>query len=227
MNCRISYIALILCLSVLSCSKKSMVVEQDSTGRVNKKTHYHSDESKTVEEITYDQNSVRPLKILRTRFRNGTPVSVREDVLTYTRNHLLQNQQFFVLDGGSRKQSGKVVYHYSGTQLKKIEFYSKPNIDAKKMYCSGIQVFEYILQSPSKMRIIEYSLSSSSRKAVQVSQHVVQYDNNKPVSMQSWILDRKTNNVEKKEISNEKEIAGTVRAVEQRLYQNSRGAGLK
>ncbi len=213
-------IILALCFG---CSGLSITEEKDSLGRINRRLIYIDGKLNTVEEIQYDKQSKRPVVKIFNREREGEFNPVREENYSY-QHKVLSRIMYYIYIDKRKVLSGMINYFYTGdNQPKRTEYYAITDLRRKKVFRSGIEVYTYVDADLEKRRIIEYEYNKDTSRAMQLSQYVVLYRNDKIISMQTWILDKNSNNIIKNEENNLDIILEMIKNIEKSLVERTKG----
>ena len=184
---------LIFILIVFSaCSGPSVKEEKDGLGRIVRKAIYKYNKIEFQEETKYLENTDKPLIKVYRKINNGTPVPWWIEVYSYE-NDRISEIKFLVTINNEKISSGKIKYQYETDKLKMAEYYSVTNIKNQNLNRHGFDLYYYSNNVIVNRRIIEYEYTQEAGESIQISQYVIQYENNKIQSMETKMLDRKTN----------------------------------
>lgn len=207
----------------IGCSGLSITEEKDSLGRINKRLVYVDGKLNTVEEIQYDKRSTRPVVKIFKKEKAGEFYAIREENYSY-QNKVLSSITYYIYIEKRKVLSGKINYFYTGdNQPKRTEYYAITDLRRKKVFRSGIEVYTYADADPEKRRIIEYEYNKNTNRTMQLSQYVVLYENDKIVSMQTWILDKNSKNIIRNEENNLNIILEMIKNIEKSLVERTKG----
>ena len=213
----------LLLMVCLCCAGSQVRVEHDDLGRVQRKAFYRNDALQKVEMITYEGQSKRPSVVLIKKAKQGDPELYREVEYKY-RNQLRSSEYFYIYRGGKKTRTGKVLYSYDGTVLKRIRYYAISDIERSRVFLSALDMYSYSREHELlSRRIIEYEYNTRTKKGMQVSQYVVQYNQKKIVSMQIWVLDKKSDQIISKTETNRRLISEMIRNIQKSISERVKG----
>ncbi|HQO02023.1 MAG TPA: hypothetical protein PLI62_07120 [Spirochaetota bacterium] len=207
----------------LCCNGSQVRVEHDNMGRVQQRSLYKNNSLQIVETISYEGKSVHPAGISIKRVKHGGPELFREVEFKY-RNGLLASEYFYIYRNGVKTRTGKVFYTYNGSHPEKIRYYAISDIETSRVFLSALDMYSVAdgngIQS---RRIIEYEYNTQTKKGMQVSQYVVQYDKKNIVLMQTWVLDKKSDQIITKTVTNRGLISEMIHNIERSISDRVKG----
>ncbi len=209
----------------LGCSGISVIEDKDSKGRIYRKATYLDGKLQAQEEIKYLGSSLKPSTKIFKILRGARLIPIREEAYFY-RNQALRSIKYYIYSKNTKVLSGKINYFYNNSLPKRIEYYSITDINRKKIFRSGIEIYSYNDHRLEQRRIIEYEYKPETNKTMQLSQYVLLYKNNKGISMQTWILDKKSKNIIKNEENNLNMITEMIKNIEKSLRERAKGIKL-
>ena len=215
----------LILFTTLGCSGISVIEDKDSKGRIYRKATYFDGKLQAQEETTYSGSSLKPSTKIFKILRGVKLIPIREENYFY-RNQALSSIRFYIYSDNARILSGKINYFYNNSLPRRIEYYSITDIERKKIFRSGIEIYSYNDNRLEQRRIIEYEYNPKTKKAMQLSQYVLLYKNNKGISMQTWILDKKSKNIIKNEENNLNMITEMIKNIEKSLRERAKGIKL-
>ena len=175
-----------------ACSGPSVRDEKDGLGRTVRKAIYQNNKIEFEEDTKYLENTDKPLIKVYRRIINGTPVPWWMEVYSYENDNVTEIK-FFVTINTEKISSGKISYQYEGDKLKMAEYFSVTDVNNQTLNRHGFDLYYYSNNAIVNRRIIEYEYNPETGDSIQISQYVIQYDNNKIQSMETKMLDRKSN----------------------------------
>jgi hypothetical protein len=209
----------------LVCSGISVIEDKDSKGRIYRKSTYLDGKLQAQEETKYLGSSLKPSTKIFKILRGTRLIPIREEGYFY-KNQALRSIKYYIYSINTKILSGKINYFYNNSLPKRIEYYSITDINRKKIFRSGIEIYSYNDHRLEQRRIIEYEYKPESNKTMQLSQYVLFYKNNKGISMHTWILDKKSNNIIKNEENNLNMITEMIKNIEKSLRERAKGIKL-
>ena len=215
---------MILCLLILifGCSGLQTVVEKDDMGRVTKRVIYSQGKPHFVEEIHYNRNSTNPSIIKYKKLIEQKAVPWREEYFIYE-NEIIAQINFFIYIKNQKIQSGRINYLYSGNKPKRVEYYSILNLVNKKIFRTGLDLYNYSKDNLISRRIIEYEYNPKTKRVMQISQYVIYLQNKNILKMKIWELDELSKNIFKKEENNLNIILKKINDIEDVLSKKAKG----
>ncbi len=210
----------------LNCSQLSLYEEKDSSGRITRSVSYVKNEPDTITTIKYIGNTDKALSKEFIKLKNAAPYHSWIESYQYTRGRI-STTKFFIDINNSKIQSGKIIYKYDNekeTQDKsQIEYYSLSDLNEKNFFMHGVDIYTYADIGLLNRRIIEYEQNPETHTAVQVSQYVIHYADYKKITMETRMLDKKSNSIVNREEINLKIIKETIENIEKSLIDRCRG----
>lgn len=184
------FIFIIIILS--GCSGPSVRDEKDGLGRTVRKAVYQNNKIEFQEDTKYLENTDMPLVKVYRKIIDGASVPWRMEVYSYD-NERASEIKFFVTLKTEKISSGKISYQYEGGKLKMAEYFSVIDVNKETLNRHGFDLYYYSNDAIVNRRIIEYDYNRETGDSIQISQYVIQYENNNILSMETKMLDRKTN----------------------------------
>ena len=91
------------------------------------------------------------------------------------------------------------------------------------MFKHGLDIYSYFKGNLKERRIIEYEYNFQTKRAMQISQYVVFYKNNRQQYMQTLMLDKKSKNIIKNEEKSLNIISEMIKNIENNLFERAKG----
>ncbi len=207
----------ILIVFCISCAGSREVQRRDNLGRVVRTSYYEGNSIQRMEDISYSGTSHNPRKIFYMKKRGLNLVPAREEIYTFNGNNLTK-LSFYIFENKNRFKAGMIKYYYTDSKPFRIEYYSFLH-DIKKYFIFGLDQYTYSSRKLNQRRIIEFEFNRKTAKSMQIGQYVVNYNNGKIASMQSWIMDKKSKKIVEKTENNTEFIDNKIAFIEQ-FYNN-------
>lgn len=222
MNIRASLALTIFLFGSLFCSHLSVREEKDDMGRIIRSTTYIEDAPDTIIITRYIGKTEKPLS--REYIKKKKELTVHSWLETYTYNKgKISIIKFFIEKNGNKLQSGEITYNYKKENLNKIEYRSLLQTGDKKLFMHGMDIYNYSDDELVSRRIIEYELNPKSKASIQLSQYLINYSDNEIDSMQTKILDKKSNSIINNEETDLEIIMEMIANIEKSLYERCKG----
>ncbi|MBN2040552.1 MAG: hypothetical protein JW864_10940 [Spirochaetes bacterium] len=210
----------------LYCSHLSVREEKDSLGRVVSSTAYVKDSPETVVITKYIGETEKPLSKKFIKLKNETLIHSWLETYSYKKGRLGLTR-FFVDIGNNRVPVGRIVYKYKQDNIYKIEYYFLEETGDRKLFRHGIDLYYYSGKKLARRRIIEYEKKPESGVSIQLSQYLINYNGRDIVSMQTKILDKKSNSIIINEETDPEIISVMINNIEKSLRERCKGYHLK
>ncbi len=207
------------------CSGPSVRDEKDGLGRTVRKAIYDNNEVELQEDVKYLDNTDKPLVKVYRKIVGGAPVPEWMEVYSYE-NDRTSEIKFYITISSEKIPSGKISYQYEGEKLKMTEYFSAVDLKNETLYRHGFDLYYYSNGAVVNRRIIEYEFNRETGDSIQISQYVVQYDNDKITSMETKMLDRKSNEMITKNETNIDIINEMIKNIEKSLKDRCIGTNL-
>jgi len=216
-------VAVVGALLLASCAGNAVRSGDPETSEVRRKEEIRNGRHRYVEEARFIRGTRDPLEIKYYKASAGGEILCREKKYHYS-NGIVQRVDYYVFLNEKKTKTGKVVYYTKGYRPEKFEYYSIGDIYDRKINLAGMDMYAYLEgDGLESRRIIEYAYDTTTGTRMQLSQYVIKYENEKPVSMKSWILDVHTNKLIVKDEDNGAVIAESIKNIEKSLQERSQG----
>ncbi len=216
-------VAAVGALLAASCAGNAVRTDHSGIGEVRRKEETRNGRNRYVEETIFARGSRDPLEIKYYKAAAVGEALCREKKYQYS-NGILQRVDYYVFLKEKKTKTGKVVYHMKNFLPEKFEYYSIGDIYDRKMNLAGLDMYTYLEgEVLDSRRIIEYAYDTTTGTRMQLSQYMIKYEDEKPVSMKSWILDVHTNELIVKNEDNRIVIQESIKNIEKSLLERSQG----
>ncbi len=176
-----------------------------------------------TEEVRFSSGTSDPLSVKY--FKKGTlgDVLCKESRFSYKDGIVVRVDYYVYLKSGKTKV-GKKLFFMEGLKPVKYEYYAIADLYDRNIILSGIDMYSYSENEELDFRrVIEYAYDTTTGTKVQISQYVIKYDHDKPVSVKAWLLDVVTKNIIIQEEKNAKVIAEMIKNIEKGLLDRAQG----
>lgn len=208
---------------VAGCAGNSVRNNGTEIGKVQRKEEIKNGRHRYVEVASFIKGTNDPLEVKYFKQTGGREVLCREKRYYYG-DGIVRKVDYYIHRGSTKAKTGRVVYHTKEFKPEKFEYFSIIGLANKKMNLSGLDLYVYAEgDGLESRRIIEYDYDQGSGTRMQLSQYVIRYENDRPVSMKSWLLDKNSSNIIVKNEDNGSVIAEIIKNIEKSLQERSQG----
>ncbi|HPA71058.1 MAG TPA: hypothetical protein PKY31_02235 [Spirochaetota bacterium] len=221
MNRVLSCIA--LAAVVAGCSGAAVRNDGTEIGKVQRREEVKDGKHRYVEVASFIKGTNDPLEVKYYKQNGGREVLCREKRFFYGEG-IVRKVDYYIHLGSRKAKTGRVVYHTRDFKPEKFEYFSVIGINNRKLNLTGLDMYVYAEgDGLESRRIIEYAYDPKAGTRMQLSQYVIRYENDRPVSMKSWLLDRNSNNLIVKDEDNAAVIDQMIKNIEKSLQERSQG----
>lgn len=205
------------------CSGPSVRNNGAEIGKVQRKEEIRDGRHRYVEVASFIKGTNDPLEVKYFKQSTGREVLCRVKKFYYAEG-IVRKVDYYIYRGDKRSKTGRVVYFTKEFKPEKFEYYSIVGLGNKSMHLTGMDLYTYAEgDGLDSRRIIEYEYDQGTGTRMQLSQYVIRYEREKPVSMKSWLLDKNTSNIIVKDEDNGRVIAQIIKNIEKSLQERSQG----
>ncbi|MCU0821358.1 MAG: hypothetical protein MUC95_02650 [Spirochaetes bacterium] len=208
-----------------ACSAHEIKDKKDGMGRTVRKAILKNNIVEFQVDTKYLEKTNSPLIKVYRKVIDGTPVAWWTELYTYE-NDRVSEVKFLVNINSEKIPSGKISYQYESDRLKMAEYFSIFDKNSQVLNRHGFDLYYYSNGAIVNRRIIEYEYNRQTGDSIQISQYVIQYDNNGIQSMETKMLDRKINEMITKNETNTGFINEMIANIEKSLRDRCIGINL-
>ncbi len=176
-----------------------------------------------IEEVRFSAGTSDPLSVKYFKKSARGDVLCKENRFSY-KDGIVTRADYYIYLKSAKTKVGKKIFYLEGLKPIKYEYYAIADLYDRNINLSGIDMYSY---SANEMldfrRVIEYAHDTTTGTRVQISQYVIKYDHDKPISVKAWLLDVATKNIIVQEETNAKVIAEMIKNIEKSLLDRAQG----
>ncbi len=176
-----------------------------------------------TEEVRFSSGTSDPSSVKYFKKSTLGDVLCKESRFSY-KDGIVARVDYYVYLKSGKTKVGKKLYFMEGLKPVKYEYYAIADLYDRNIILSGIDMYSYSENEGLDFRrVIEYAYDTTTGTKVQISQYVIKYDHDRPVSVKAWLLDVATKNIIIQEEKNAKVIAEMIKNIEKGLIDRAQG----
>jgi hypothetical protein len=217
------YCFIALAVILAGCSGPAVRNNGAEIGKVQRKEEIRDGRHRYVEVASFIKGTNDPLEVKYFKQSGGREVLCRLKKFFYA-GGIVRKVDYYIYRDDKKTKTGRVVYFTKEFKPEKFEYYSIIGLGNRTMNLTGMELYTYAEgDGLDSRRIIEYDYDENTGTRMQLSQYVIRYEGERPVSMKSWLLDRNTSNIIVKDEDNGRVIAEIIKNIEKSLQERSQG----
>ncbi|MCX7678737.1 MAG: hypothetical protein N2316_05910 [Spirochaetes bacterium] len=185
----------------------------------------YSDEQKSpyMEEIHFVTGTSDPLNVKYYKKSALEEVLCKENKFYY-KNGIIKRVDYYIYLKNEKIKVGKKLFFLDGLRPLKYEYYAIADLYDRNINLSGLDLYTYSENNSLDFRrIIEYAYDTTTGTRLQISQYLIKYEKEKPISVKASILDIVTKNIITQEETNPKVISEMLKNIEKGLIDRAQG----
>jgi glycyl-tRNA synthetase (class II) len=218
---------LIVCVVVgtffSACGAKQPRVAPKEPVTIQRNGHSAEGRHAYTEEVSFVAGTSDPKNVKFKKKGTVGDVLCKENRFFY-QNGIVKRVDYYIYLNSTKTKVGKKLFFMEGLKPLKYEYYAIADLYDRSINLSGIDMYSYSENDGiESRRVIEYAYDTTTRTKVQISQYVIKYEHDKPVSVKAWLLDVATNNIIVQEEKSRKVIAEMIKNIEKSLLDRAQG----
>lgn len=216
-------VIVLLCIVWYACGGRQSRVSPKESVIISRNGENAGGYASYSEQVRFAPGTSDPLNVKY--FKKGTleEVLCKESRFHY-KNGLVNRVDYYIFLKGNKTKVGKKLFFMEGLKPVKYEYYAIPDLYDRNINLSGIDIYSYAENDGlESRRVIEYAYDTTTGTKIQISQYVIKYEHDKPVSVKAWLLDVATKNIIVQEEKSAKVITEMLKNIEKGLIDRAQG----
>lgn len=213
----------VLFIILLSCGGGQNRRSPKEPVKINRNGEKTEGRASYAEEVRFATGTSDPLSVKYFKKSALGDVLCKENRFSY-KDGIVKRVDYYIYLKSDKTKVGKKLFFMEGLKPVKYEYYAIADLYDRNINLSGIDMYSYAENAGLDFRrVIEYAYDTTTGTRVQISQYVIKYDHEKPVSVKAWLLDVATKNIIVQEETNAKVIAEMIKNIEKGLLDRAQG----
>lgn len=218
-----SVVITVLFITLFSCGGGQIRRSPEEPVKINRNGEKTEARASYTEEVRFSSGTSDPLSVKYYKKSTLGDVLCKENRFSY-KDGIVKKVDYYIYLKNDKTKVGKKLLFMEGLKPLKYEYYAIADLYDRNINLSGIDMYSYHDNGGLDFRrVIEYAHDTTTGTRVQISQYVIKYDNDKPVSVKASLLDVATKNIIVQEETNAKVIAEMIKNIEKGLLDRAQG----